>query len=123
MQTRTRQRTSDQTGLAKCALRWCRGGRFGELARRAFHQQSENKLGEYPTARQVGLLGGQTAEVEQGFEALEQELDLPAQPVKLKNGFGTVFVRQAGQQQDIAGGLQGARIDFLSTLAGSRHHL
>src|SRR6266849_4814244 len=119
MQTQPRRRTSGQTGLAKCALRWCTGGRVGELARRSFHQQGDDEFSEYPTSRQAALLGRQIAEADQRFEALEQQFDLPTQSVKLEDRFRRVLIRQAGQQQDVAGGLQRARIDFLAGLDGS----
>src|SRR6266542_6360924 len=119
MQTRMSNRTSGQTGLARCALRWCTGGRFGELARRSLHQQSEDQFAEYPSSRHVALLGRQSAEAEQRFEALEQQFDLPAQPVQLENGFSRMLIRQAGQQHDTAGGLERARIDSLAGLDGS----
>src|SRR5262249_50263840 len=123
MQTRLRKRTSGQTGLARCALAWCAGGRFGDLARRSLRQQSENQLSVYPTSRQVALFGRQVTELEQRLKAFEQKFDLPTQPVEFEYGFSRVLIGQAGQQHNKAGGLQRARIDLLAGFDGAGHHL
>src|SRR6266852_1159468 len=123
MRTRLRKRTSAQTGLSKCRLRCCTGGRFGETARRFLCQQGQDEFGEYPTSRQVALLGWQVAEPKQRFESLEQKLDLPAQTIKFENSLRCTFLGQAGQQEDEFGCLQGARINLLTGLEGSSDYL
>src|SRR5712692_3438659 len=123
MRTRLRNRTSSQTGLSRCSLRCSTGGRFGETARRFLRQQGEDQFGEYPTSRQVGVLGRQLAKPEQRFESLEQKFDLPAQSIEFENSLRCMFFGQAGQQEDEFGRLQGARINPLTVLEGSSNHL
>src|SRR5260370_20394233 len=117
------KRPSSQTGLSKWRFHCCTGGRFGETARRFLRQQGEDEFGEYPTSRQVGLLGRQLAEPEQRFESLEQQFDLPAQSIEFENSLRCMFFGQAGQQEDEFGRLQGARINPLTGLEGSSDYL
>src|SRR5436190_4626602 len=123
MRTRRITRTRAQTGLSKCSLRWCTGGRFGEPARRCLRQKGEDYFCEYPTSRQIRFLSRQLAEPKQRFEPFEQQFDLPAQSVKLENGLRSMLLGQAGQQEDEFGRAQGPRINFLAGLEGSSHHL
>src|SRR6516162_7313061 len=123
MRAQLRNRTSAQTGLCKWSLRWCTGGRFGELARRSLRQQGEYHFGEYPASCQIRLLGGQLTEPKQRFEALEQQLDLPAQSIKLQDRLRSIFLRQTRQQENEFGCPQGTRINFLADLKRSSDHL
>ena len=75
-------------------------------------QQSQQEMGVDPGLDQTLVPGPQTVDPEDRFQALEAEFDLPAQAVQGGElGAGNVGIAQRGDQDEMPGGGQGARID------------
>src|SRR4051812_25691876 len=90
----------------------CSGGKSLPLGVKVVDQQSQQEMGVDPGLDQALVRGPQTVEPEDRFQAFEGEFDLPAQAVQGGQlGAGDVGIAQRGDQDEMFGGGQGARID------------
>ena len=82
------------------------GGGVEDLSRHVLEQKRGDDFGVDPTSGKVWVSGRQLVKMEQALEPFEDELDLPAQAVELKQvGGGKVAAFERGEKHDIAGGL------------------
>src|SRR4051794_6774040 len=90
----------------------CSGGESIHFGVDVVDQQSQQEMGVDPGLDQTLVPGPQTVDPEDRFQALEAEFDLPAQAVQGGElGAGNVGIAQRGDQDEMLGGGQGARID------------
>jgi hypothetical protein len=90
----------------------CSGGKSIHFGVDVVDQQSQQEMSVDPGLDQTLVPGPQTVDPEDRFQALEAEFDLPAQAVQGGElGAGNVGIAQRGDQDEMLGGGQGARID------------
>src|SRR4029450_4835789 len=95
------------------------GGRFGQFARAVIDQQGKKKMTGYPCSSQSRIFGWQPVEVEDRFQSLEGQLDLPSHAIE-----GGEQVRwegggiERGDEDQVLGGLKGAGIGAVLVLSG-----
>ena len=87
-----------------------RGGRVQRLVGVVFDEQSGDDVSQQPGSYEIGILGLQLIDMQQAFEALEGDLDLPSQGIELEDLCGRLDER--GRQNGELGGDQAARIGF-----------
>src|ERR1700728_4289219 len=76
------------------------GGRLQEILAKVVAQQSENEVGVKPTSRSGFGPRWQPVDMQQGFQALEREFDLPAQSVHGEYIFCRVAVYRQRRPND-----------------------
>ena len=83
------------------------GGNGAGVAHQLLRQQRHEELAVEPGAGAVVLALGQVAELRQRLEALEDELDLPADAVPVEHPAGVeVRLGEGGEQDHVAGELE-----------------
>jgi len=91
-----------------------RGGSVQEKPGLIFDEQRGKEVSEDPTSCGLRMLVWQLIDTQQALEALEEELDLPAQSIERENLFGRGVVgRERGEKEDILGRLGGFALGVL----------
>lgn len=99
------------------------GGKSGHFGRCVFDQKREEKMRSDPGLGEPWVFGGQSVEMQDGFQPFEGQFDLPANAIEPDERLRREGERvERGDQDHVSGGLQGARIDvvlvFASVVAG-----
>ena len=76
------------------------GGKGVQTGDCFFDQQSQQKVGIKPSAGEIGVFGGQPVDVKDGFQALDDELDLPSHPIECADALDWELVAFERRQQD-----------------------